>query len=252
MSEADNYISGIILSKSAPPLNLSDYRLQYLIQTLKEWGGIYLTEIKLSGSSAKGTAIKGVADVDLFLSISSNLQSTLKEIYYSLDGYLKSKYIDTRKQNVSIGVTQSELRIDLVPAKLQSGYRNYHSLYLSKKDSWTQTNIDLHTSTVKDSGRQDEIKATKIWREINKLNFPSVYLELSVLEAVKYKIKNDLANNFWAVLNYLKDDFVEKTITDPANTNNKISDDIYKYEKEAISKAAEYSTKQQLWVNIIW
>jgi len=63
-----------------------------------------------------------------------------------------------------------------------------------------------------------------------------MYLELITLEALYYKSKNDLVNNVWEVLKYLRDNIVDKVVIDPSNTNNTISDDLYKYEKEAIAQ----------------
>jgi hypothetical protein len=152
---------------------------------------------------------------------------------------------------VSIGITHNGLSIDLVPGKIQSGYQNYHSIYSSKKDTWLQTNVDLHISKVRTSNRANEIILTKIWRQINGLDFPSIYLELTVLDALYNKPVNDLANNFWTVLTYLRDRFVDSAVTDPANTNNKISDMIYRYEKEAIASKANESLGKQTWGQII-
>jgi hypothetical protein len=58
--------------------------------------------------------------------------------------------------------------------------------------------------------------------------------------------------NFLSTLDYLKDNFVDKIIKDPANTNNVISDDLYKYEKEDIAKKAKESRNEEYWEKIIW
>lgn len=249
---ADEYLNNIILAKKAQALSLNDWRLTNIKGILYKWAGNQLSELKQSGSSAKGTAVRGIADFDIFISLKSDTQPTLKEIFNSLDAYVKAAGILTRRQNVSIRITQFDLSIDLVPGKIQSGYQNYHSIYSSKKDTWMQTNIDLHISRIINSNRRDEIILTKIWRHIHSIEFPSIYLELTVLDALYNKKVNDLANNFLAVLGYLRDKFVDSVVTDPANTNNTISDMLNKYEKDAIASKARESLNKQNWGDIIW
>lgn len=249
---SDEYLKIIIAKKKADSISIDDWRLTNVKTTLRTWAGEQLSSLKQSGSSAKGTALKGIADFDIFISLKSDTTETLKEIYNKLDTTLKNAGWATRRQNVSIGITHNNLKIDLVPGKIQSGYQNYHSIYSSKKDTWMQTNVDLHITKVRNSNRANEILLTKIWRHIHGINFPSIYLELAVLDALYNKPINDLANNFLAVLVYLKDRFVDSVVTDPANTNNKISDMLHKYEKEAVASQAKTSLGKQTWDEIIW
>ena len=248
----DEYLKQIIAYKKAETITFNDFRLVEVISTLTKWAGQQLSALKQSGSSAKGTAIKGIADFDIFISLKSDTTGTLKEIYYKLEKEVKDAGWTTRRQNVSIGITHSNLKIDLVPGKIQPGYQNYHSIYSSKKDTWMQTNVDLHITKVQNSNRVNEILLTKIWRHIHGLDFPSIYLELTVFDALYNKPVNDISNNFLAVLVYLRDKFVNRAVTDPANTNNKISDMLYKYEKEEIALQAKTSLEKKTWEEIIW
>jgi hypothetical protein len=79
-----------------------------------------------------------------------------------------------------------------VPGKRQDQYGNDHSLYKRKQNSWTKTNIDTHISIVKNSGRIIEIAATKIWCAEHNIDFPSIFLELVVINALKGHSKNDI------------------------------------------------------------
>jgi hypothetical protein len=250
--KADQYLRNIIANKKANNITIDDWRLIDVKTTLTTWAGQYLSSIKQSGSSAKGTALKGIADFDIFISLKSNTTETLKEIYDKLDTTITNAGWTTRRQNVSIGITHNNLKIDIVPGKIQSGYQNYHSIYSSKKDTWMKTNIDLHINTVTKSNRTNEILLTKIWRHIHRLDFPSIYLELTVLDALYNKPVNDIADNFLGVLIYLRDNFVDSVVADPANTNNKVSDMLYKYEKEAIARQAKTSLEKKTWEEIIW
>lgn len=249
---SDEYLKNILTTKKADSISLSDWRLNNIKTIITIWAGQQLNELKKAGSTAKGTAVKGIADFDIFISLKSDTTESLKEIYNKLDERVKASGITTRRQNVSLGITENGLNIDLVPGKIQTGYQNYHSIYSSKKDTWMQTNIDLNITKVVNSNRTNEIILTKIWRHIHKLDFPSVYLELTVLDALYNKTVNDLANNFWTVLTYIRDNLVDSSVIDPANTNNKISDMLYKYEKEAISTKAKESLGKKTWEEIIW
>nr|WP_320146518.1 nucleotidyltransferase [uncultured Anaeromusa sp.] len=223
-----------------------------LIRVITEWGGNQITNIQLSGSRAKGTAISLSSDIDLFISLKSDTTNSLKEIFETLYDKLAYYNFKSRKQNVSIGVQYKGHSVDLIPAKKRPGNTNDHSLYRNKVESWTQTNITTHIELVKNSGRLSEIVAFKIWRKLHGLEFPSIYLELTVLEALYNKNKNQPTKNFFTVLEYLNTSFVNKKIIDPANSNNTISDDLYKYEKEAIAKKAKECLAAQNWNQIIW
>lgn len=102
------------------------------------------------------------------------------------------------------------------------------------------------------SGRTNEIRLTKIWKDLRGLNFPSFYLELMVIDALKGRMQGQLASNFWEVLRFLCQDFIGRIYYDPANTNNRISDDLTAQERQAIATAACQSRQQQLWTNIVW
>ncbi|SFI18680.1 hypothetical protein SAMN05192551_10814 [Tindallia magadiensis] len=66
-----------------------------------------------------------------------------------------------------------------------------------------------------------------------------------MIDALKGKNRNNPSNNFLSLLKYLGDEFVDKKIIDPANTNNIIAEDLYKYEKRAIQEKARESRSQK-------
>jgi hypothetical protein len=219
-----------------------------IIPVIRGWGGDYIHEIALSGSYAKGTAVQGGTDIDLFISVLSTTPNTLSEIYSRLYTALtQNGYYTARKQNVSIGLTVDGFKVDLVPAKRQSAYGSDHSLYKNKTNSWTKTNVKQHIDLVKGCGRLSEIRAMKIWRNNKNLDFPSFYLELSVIEALKYAplLSNggNLSDNIIKVLRYLETNFSTAKIVDPANSNNIISADMTQQSKNAIANTAARSLK---------
>lgn len=250
----DEYLLSIVKKYKAPEydFNTELFIIEPIKTKIREWAGNKLVDIKNSGSRVKGTAVTVTSDFDLFVSLTSDLNMSLKDIYNDLFIMLDNAGYKARKQNVSIGIENAGYKIDVTPGKRHSGNSNYHSIYRNKVDSWTQTNIDLQVNTVANSGRINEIIILKIWRYLNNLSFPSIYIELMLLEALYCKSKNDLANNVWEVFKYLRDNIVYKTVTDPSNSNNKISDDLYKGEKEAIAQKAIDTLSKRYWSEIIW
>ena len=247
----DDYYSLVIRNKTlSSNLNWAERGVyNELSKILSEWAGDCLVSIKLSGSRAKGTATTLTSDMDIFVSLSSSTQESLREIYDSCFECLREKYYSVRKQNVSIGVLVpvfgcGSIKVDVVPARRQSQYGNDHSLYKSKKGSWVKTNIDTHISQVVNSGRQPDIVALKVWRDLNKISFPSIYLECFALEYLKGRKKGVSVSNFYHLLYSIASDIEEKVIYDPANTNNILLDELTLKEKEALSNlAAAYAVK---------
>lgn len=254
VTEQDSYVLSVV-SKYKLSDTIDYYTQSNIIDPLSRlihaWAGQYLVDIKLSGSRAKGDAISLSSDLDLFISLSSTTPYDLKYIYYNLCDYIQQNKIQIRKQNVSIGVTYQNRKIDLVPARRQDVHGNYHSLYKRKQDSWMQTNIDLHINNVRRSSRITEITALKIWKELHNLEFPSIYLETYALETLSGKNRYDYANNFADLLRDLATNFQTTRVVDPANTNNVLSDDLTEKEKEKIAWQAAFDLKKN-WNQVIW
>ncbi len=221
---------------------------------ISQWAGGHLLETKLSGSHAKGTAVKICADVDIFISLSSNLGNSLADIYQNLFNFFDSRSgYKPRKQNVSIRVNLgSSGTIDLVPGKRHPDYSNYHSLHVRRHQTWMQTNVDEHIRVVKSANLADVIKLTKIWRERHQLNFPSLYLELAVIRALENNRVGDITDHFIRVLVWLGQNITSARFVDPANTNNVISDDLTISEKAAIERKAIEFQRASNWGQVVW
>ena len=215
-------------------------------------------EVQKSGSRAKGTAIKGSSDMDMFLSITDRQnEDTLKNYYNDIYDFLKQKGFSVRKQNVSLGVKYRGYDIDVVPAKkvnTQSYVRgrerfNDHYLWSNKHQQRTLTNIQKHIDIVQGSGSKNEIMLVKIWKKQHNLDFPSIYAELMVIDALNTKT-NDLEKDFFTAIRYIKDNIENKRVIDPSNCNNIISNTLTASEKTAIKKQADEALSAQYWVEI--
>lgn len=219
------------------------------------WAGNHLIRVDYSGSHAKGTAIRGKADTDLFISLNSTVLSsfTLREIYNNLNTYFSSRNYSTKLQNASIGITHNGFEIDLVPAVKFSGYTNGHWLYVRKTGSERiKTNVQVHINRIANSGRVPEIRAVKVWAMNHNLDFPSIYLELTILDALNGFRIGDISNNFMTVMNYLANRFTNARVVDPANTTNIISNQLTPSEKLAIASRARQSINAATWEDILW
>ncbi len=223
-----------------------------LYPIVKRWAFNNLISINPSGSFAKETTISGTSDIDLFISLKPTTPLTLKENYEILADFLRFNDLSVKKQNVSIRVTYKDIAIDLVPGRRQPGVTCDHSLYFRKTDTWIKTNIYKHISVVKQSNCKSEIRAIKIWRKLHNLDFPSFYLEMSVIQALKGYKKTKVSLTLEKILEYMYLEFADNKIIDPANTNNIISDDLSKSEKEKIKKTAYASLNADNWNEVIW
>ncbi|WP_179948855.1 nucleotidyltransferase [Mesorhizobium erdmanii] len=143
-----------------------------------------------------------------------------------------------KRQNVSINIQVNGYDVDLVPAKRQNSLSSDHSLYRRRANTWTKTNVQTHIATVWAGGRQQESRLIKLWRDQKGLDFPSFYVELAVIEALRNTNHATLSERVLACLIYLRDRLPNARFVDPANTNNVISDDLTPAEKQRISAAA--------------
>jgi hypothetical protein len=209
-----------------------------LLPILQQWAGNQLAGVAPSGSFAKGTANASGTDIDLFISLKSDTTNTLREIYDSLFERMRHHQFSPRRQNVSIGVKVGGFDVDLVPAKRQDLFGGDHSLFRNRTGTWTKTNVATHIELVSGSGRLDEIRILKLWRTQKGLDFPSFYLELAVIEALRTVYHGSLSANVRIVFEYLRDGFMKARIQDPANTNNILSDELTQEAKAAIRRAA--------------
>lgn len=251
---ADQYVESVLSKYAVPrgPASPAEQLGVTVAGPLRTWAGQQLNELRYSGSYAKETGVRGISDVDVFISLTSDTSDTLKELYEKLFSLAQTNGWSPRRQNVSVGVTVNGTRGDLVPAKVQAGYQNYHSLYLRKRDSWTQTNVALHVDTVHTSGRLKEIRAVKIWHMLHNLDFPSLYLELFTIQALSGRSRSTLAENVLHALRTIGTSLTSTRIEDPANTNNVLSDDLTHAEKQQIATLAAKSAREQSWGRIIW
>jgi hypothetical protein len=250
----DDYLNQVLARIRAPTGALGPGARvhQELTPLIQRWARQHLREVKISGSYAKETAVRGDTDVDLFISMRSSVPGTLADLYKSLGQFMQRNGYEVRWQHVSIGISYLGLKVDLVPGRQQSAWTSNHSIYISKRRTWTLTNVDTHIRNVTQSGRQAEICLLKRWRDIHQLEAPSFCLELSALRALRGRRINNLAPNVTLCLEFLRDQLTSTVLMDPANTNNNVADDMTASEKREAGAAARRSLEERNWDQIIW
>ncbi len=259
MTNASFYLYQVLESYKGRDIQTHSFNINFLKEDLRKWADACYIEIINSGSYAKGTAIANSSDIDLMVSLKHDCNENdggLKACYDSLYKWLSGSYSNVRRQNVSVRVKLGDLEIDVTPARKLSGNTNDHTLYVFKKNSVKKTNIKKHISDISQSGRTNEIKLLKIWREINALDFPSIYLEyLLITKILIYKSKDienlsDNLNHAFHELAKYDGNPLFSVLDDPANSNNRLSDILSADEKVKIIERARKASSEKYWENV--
>jgi len=220
-----------------------------IIPVVKDWGKQYLQGLTLTGAYAKNTAVSVSSHVDVLVSLSPVPGREIKNVFWNLFEYLSDHDLRPRTREVGIQVATHGLKVDLIPAYRE---RNGNILFNKKSGAAVHTDLGRHVHLVANSGRQQEICALKIWRERNSLEFPSLYLEMSVLKALESERFGQLADNVLAVLRFIANRMEQVTVRDPANGDNVLSNDLTAKEKAGIAKAARDALYDENWKKILW
>lgn len=259
MTNANFYLYQILEKYKGRDIQIHSFNISFLKADLKKWAGTCYIEIVNSGSYAKSTAVSNSSDIDLLVSLKHNCNENsggLKSCYDSLHKWLSESYSNVRKQNVSVRVKLGDLEIDITPARKLAGNTNDHNLYVSKKNSVKKTNIKKHISDISLSGRTNEIKLLKIWREINGVDFPSIYLEYLLIKKILINkpknidsLSDNLIHTFYELAKY-DENSLFSVLDDPANSNNRLSDLLSVDEKVKIIECAQKTLNEKYWENI--
>lgn len=252
MTTDDQYVYGVLSRhQTRSSLAVAQSVINALSSSINTWSNGHLYGVYPSGSIAKNTAISESSDVDILISLKNTATVSLKDIYETLFTRLTTDGYAPRRQNVSLGITLSGWKIDVVPGRKQSLLNNDHTLWSHKQQTWRETNIHQHIQYVLNSNRISEIKLLKIWKKLHNLEFPSFPLEITVINALSGRSTTTPAANFVTVLQYLRDSFPTARIIDPTKPSNILSDDLTLLEKTNLSTAARNSLTGQ-WNQVLW
>ena len=249
---ADQHVQNVLINHASPSsIQVAQAVIASLTPSLMAWANGHLVEVIPAGSIAKGTAIKDCSDVDILVSVPITAKETSQEVYEKLFNRLDADGFAPHKQNVSIGMTLSGWKVDVVPAKRQSNLHTVHNIWSNKKKGRRETNIHHNVSHVSSSGRIEEIRLVKIWKKLHKLEFPSFPLEIAVIKALEDHPFGTVADNFVRVLEYLRDEFPRVRLVDPTKPSNILSDELSGEEKSKLSITAGDHLNRN-WAEVLW
>jgi hypothetical protein len=226
VATADEYVNKVVdeYAVATGPQSTAEITAAAFKTLAEQWAAACLRSVTVSGSYAKLTAVSSVlaggSDIDLFISLTSTTQQTMKELYEMLDKFLTDKGWAVKRQNVLLGIKVGNIAIDFVPGKHRGGNDEDHALYVRRGDTWKKTNVQTHINYVLWSGYTTEIKALKIWKRLHGLDFLSFYVELFAIRALNEKNSGSVAENVRIVLKAIAENLDWWQIIDPANTNN--------------------------------
>jgi hypothetical protein len=229
-------------------LRLLEGRVQRLVAP---WGGRHLLEVYPTGAFEKGMANQSGMGIDFLLSLSPMTGFRMSEIYESLFAALERQDLDPVRRNVTISIVVDGLPVDLLPAKRESLENDIHELYSARTGQSFKTNLTMHVLDAMESGRREEVRILKLWRDQNGLDFPSFYLELATYAALRRRPLGELADNVWAALGYFQSLLVARGALDPANANNVVSGEMTMAAKKKIAAAAAEARSGKPWSLII-
>ena len=222
-----------------------------LTPALKRWGAGHLEGVTVSGSYAKGTAIRGATlapadvDVDLFLSLGPEAPDSLADYQARLAREMRE--YQPMMGNVSVKVLVDNVRVDLTVGR-RGRESDGHTLWQHRRGTWIRTNVKEQIRYVRESGRLEEIRLLKIWRRRQGLYLPSFCLELAAIEAAG---EGGAGARMTEALRYLAEEFPRTRLRDPANRSNVVSDLMTDEEKWRVAHAARMSLRAESWTEVV-
>jgi hypothetical protein len=253
LQTASSYLRGIldrerVDDSAASPLRALTPRVERIVRA---WGGRHLMDVQPSGAFEKGTANASGMRIDFLASVHPAASFSSREIYESLYHALDKMGLRPEARNVSIGVTLGGVQIDIIPARRDNLHTEEHWLYSALRGKAFVTDLHRHVLEAVTANRRDEVRVLKLWRDRNHLVFPSYYLESTVAAALRGRPRGELSDNVWAVLGYLESHFVARSLLDPANAHNIVSDELDLGEKARIRTAAKVARSARSWHDML-
>jgi hypothetical protein len=251
---ADQYLSQVLSREAVedgPDAPLR--RLGAVVHRVcRQWAGADLVEVAAAGAFEKGTANLSGVPIDFIAAVSPDCQRPIAALYEDLFLAFELAGHAPRERGVAMGIRLGEVPVDVIPAKRRPAqFGEEVQLHSARTHRPILTSPAWHRHEVASSDRLAEIRIIKLWRDQHGLDFPSLYLELTVIAALRGKPHGTLAANVWLVLGYLASLFVARAVVDPANANNIVSDELGTAEKQHIRAAALLARSGRPWQDIV-
>jgi len=205
------------------------------------------------GSYAKNTMIKASYDLDIVLYWPSDSPYSLESLYRAAEGVLDKNWRTVRTKKVGLELpSEGDFHIDVIPGKFSSKDENYAYLYNSRTGGRLQTSIYVQVDYVKKSGRQDVIRLIKLWKKRKNVPIKTFILESCIIEGCKGFDRSKLESQLLAAYYFLLNKIQNVKIEDPSNSNNIISDDLSKEQKNRVRNLASQAIEAPNWEQVFF
>ena len=199
--------------------------------------------------------IKAQYDLDLVMYWPHTATYSIQGIYDAVGQLLKKHWKIVKTKTVAWELPfQGGFHIDVIPGRaLDSQYyeANLYRTDKGNKGTTLKTSLKKHIDTVRNSGRADAIRLMKLWRVRKNVPFKkSFLLELMTIDGCKGKQSDDLDGQMIAALKYVQDNIKTCSVSDPANSNNSLSDDLDASARAAIYQRADEAIKASYWSEV--
>ncbi len=201
------------------------------------------------GSFGKRTMIKARYDLDLVMYWPHTATYSIQYIYTAVGQTLKMHWKFVNSKTVAWELPfDGGFHIDVVPGRALDAQYYEANLHRTDRGTTLKTSLKKHIDTVRGSGRADAIRLMKLWKVRKAVPFKkSFLLELMTIEGCKGKQSDDLEGQMIAALKYVRDNIKTCSVSDPANSNNSLSDDLDASARFAIYQRADEAIRATYW-----
>jgi hypothetical protein len=205
------------------------------------------------GSFGKRTMIKARYDLDLVMYWPHTATYSIKGIYDAVGEILKKHWTVVKTKTVAWELAfDGGFHIDVVPGRALDAQYYEANLYRTDTGTTLKTSLKEHIDTVRSSGRADAVRLMKLWAVRKNVPFrKSFLLELMTIDGCKGKQSDDLDGQMIAALVYVRDNIKTCHMSDPANSNNSLSDDLDASARATIYQRADEAVKAAYWSHVL-
>lgn len=247
----EKYLEELVLKYEKSNRDLNEQIVKEIKKKILSFEHKKIHQIVTFGSSIKGTNIRQNPKVKLLISMKEKDKRSVEEITIWLYNYLNTPEFKIQRQASQLEFNYKGVDFVVFIAKKKEKTFNYHVMQNLNFSKEILTNFNIHTTNVLESNYQKEIILMKLWREKHQLNFPTMYLELVVIDVLRKCNKKNLFSRIIRVLDFLRKDFISEKFYDPSNTNNVISDYLSLEEKAKIQSVAKLSLTEEYISDIV-
>jgi hypothetical protein len=247
----EKYLEELVLKYEKSNRDLNEQIVKEIKKKILSFEYKKIHQIVTFGSSIKGTNIRQKPKVKLLISMKEKDKRSVEEITIWLYNYLNTPEFKIQRQESQLEFNYKGVDFVVFIAKKKEKTFNYHVMQNLNFSKEILTNFNIHTTNVLESNYQKEIILMKLWREKHQLNFPTMYLELVVIDVLRKCNKKNLFSRIIRVLDFLRKDFISEKFYDPSNTNNVISDYLSLEEKAKIQSVAKLSLTEEYISDIV-